>query len=345
MSVKKAVIGAGMLLALIAGVFFPAWTGAEDAKKKGKGEPTRSQPAQKNREAGTGEKKESTKTVVAKVNGVDITMESVIAMTNRMAGNRALGESASEGMEEIRQKALNQLIFQELAFQEAKARGLKVNEKELEGAMADVKVKRGGEEGYRKFLEGTGLSEKELRVEVERNLLLRKIFAQEVREKVKISEDELKRIYESEKAKYHKPEKVLVIDVVLFLSIEDKASEEKGETILRKIREDKERNPWNLSLDGTFIVREREIEKNKDRDLYEAARKLDVGELSGIIKTPDSLHIIKLKEYSPEEQIPFDKVKGNIERKLGAEAQQKRMHEWEAELKKGAKIEIMEANQ
>jgi PPIC-type PPIASE domain len=161
-------------------------------------------------------------------------------------------------------------------------------------------------------------------------------------EKTTVSEDDLKREYEKNKAAFLTPEKILVIDVVLFMIAGDKDSGKKAGIILSKIRDDPDMNPKNLEPDGTFIVREYELKKDKEKELYEAARKLREGELSGIITTPDSLHIIKIRQYSPENQLPFERVRGYIEGQLLAAARQKKLKEWEAELKKDAKIEIVE---
>jgi parvulin-like peptidyl-prolyl isomerase len=87
-------------------------------------------------------------------------------------------------------------------------------------------------------------------------------------------------------------------------------------------------------------VREVEVRKEKERELYEEAKKLQVGGLSGVITTPDSLHILRLKKFTPEKQLTFDQAKASLEGNLKREAVQKRMLEWEAELKRGATIEI-----
>ncbi len=47
---------------------------------------------------------------------------------------------------------------------------------------------------------------------------------------------------------------------------------------------------------------------------------------------------------SPHGQMTFEQAKGMIEQKLRAEAAEKRMRQWEKELKKNARIEIMEQN-
>ncbi len=88
-------------------------------------------------------------------------------------------------------------------------------------------------------------------------------------------------------------------------------------------------------------MREYTADKDTDKELIKAAKKLKVGEISGAIKASDSLHIIKLKEYVPEKQFTFDEVKGTIAAKLKSDAQMKITNEWVAALKKDAKIEIL----
>jgi parvulin-like peptidyl-prolyl isomerase len=87
-------------------------------------------------------------------------------------------------------------------------------------------------------------------------------------------------------------------------------------------------------------VRNVDILKDKQKELYAAARKLKAGGLSGVIKTSDGLHIIKLKTYSPERQLSFDEARGSLEGKFRVEAQQKRLEEWGRELRTNAKIEL-----
>jgi parvulin-like peptidyl-prolyl isomerase len=289
------------------------------------------------------EAREAGKTVAARVNGVEITTQSVMAMMSRIMAKKGHGDASHEGLKEIRRNALDRLIVQELALRKAKAAGFALERERIDSAIERTKASMGGEEGYRKYLEKEGMTEEELKGQLERSLTLEAILAKEVMDKVTVSEDELRKEYEEDKTKYLKPEKVYIVDVVLFMSPEDSASEAKAEAVLDKIKKDRDANPRNLVPDGTFIVREMDVRKDRDKELYEAARNLREGELSGIIKTPDSLHIVKLIQYTPEKQITFDEARGAIEGTLKARARQKRFREWEAELKQGAEIEIMES--
>jgi peptidyl-prolyl cis-trans isomerase SurA len=111
---------------------------------------------------------------------------------------------------------------------------------------------------------------------------------------------------------------------------------------LKKIKSDKDKDPWKLVLDGTFIVRALDIKKDKHKELYNSAKKLKVGQISNVIKTPTGLHILKLVEYSPERPATLEETRSYLESRLKPIEVEKRFKEWSEELKKDAKIEILE---
>ena len=329
---KKAVML--LLFSLLAGFTFTGKAVAENMQKTG---PEQAQTASGEDSAkATGEGGQ--KNAAAKVNGVVITNESVIRQMKIMLAQK----ERKEAPEELRKKALDRLIFQELAWQKAKADGLTVDKKTIDEAIEKIKTNYGGDTGFKAFLEQESLTEEGLRETLVKSYALKLITAREITEKVTVTEDELKQEYEKEKEKLRKPEKVTVIDVVFFLKLDDADSLKKVEEVLKKINDDGDRDPLKLVPDSTFLVREIELNKEKEPELYEAAKKLKEGELSGIIRTSDSLHLLKLKEYRPERQQTLDEVRRTIDVRLIAEARKKRLQEFEAELKKGAEIEIID---
>jgi parvulin-like peptidyl-prolyl isomerase len=159
--------------------------------------------------------------------------------------------------------------------------------------------------------------------------------------KVNVPEEEVRAEYEKEKYRYILPEKISVVDVWVIKN-EGKASQKKAKELLNKIKAEPNQDPYkSLVLDGSFIVRDLKIKKDQ-KELYEAAKKLAPGELSGVITMPSELHIIKLEKYSPERQATYDEVKDKVGLKFKVPAQEQRMKEWEEELKKGAKIVLVD---
>jgi parvulin-like peptidyl-prolyl isomerase len=285
---------------------------------------------------------EAKKVVVATVNGAPITVDLLVKMMNRLGAKDPTNQTP-ESAEELKKNALDKLILQELAYQKAKADGIKPEEKFIDEAIVNLKVNVGGEKEYAEFLAQQNVTEAELRAQVQRSLTLEIIFAREVSDKVSIPEDEVKKEYEKEKQRFILPEKVSVTDVFFNAKNADKASRKKANEVLKKIRADKGKDPWKLVLDGAFIVRNTDVRREKEKELYDAAKKLKVGELSGVIKASDGLHIIKLKAYAPEKQLSFDEARGSLEGKFRVPAQQQRLEEWGRELRKDAKIEIKDA--
>jgi parvulin-like peptidyl-prolyl isomerase len=285
--------------------------------------------------------------VAALVNGVEITREAVDTMMKSMAKGKVHGADSEENPEDLHKEALNQLILQELAYQKALSDGVTVDQKDVDNVLADIKKKLGDEGKYMEFLDKEKISEAEMRKRVQRNLVLSRFFnalKKEIYDNSKVSEEELKSEYEKDKEKYTRPEKIVVVDVVFFLKPDDADSLKKTNEILEKIQTDKEKDPWNLVLDGTFIVRDLEMKDGiQEEEIYNQAKKIQVGELSGVFLSSGTLHIIKLKEYTPFKQYTFEEVKSAVERKARGEAQKKFLAAWEAGLKKDARIEIMES--
>jgi foldase protein PrsA len=251
--------------------------------------------------------------------------------------------AAPESREETRRKALDRLIFQELAYEEAVRRGLRPEAASVDSALEQFMNRAGREKGYKDFLEKQSLTTADVRAQLERGLALRLITAREVTEKIKVSDEDVRKEYEQRKDQYVSPEKVNVTDVVFFLKLDDEASIKKAGEVMAAINADKDKNPWNLARDNAFVVRDLNIDKEKDPVLYEAARKLKEGELSGVLRTRDSLHIIQLTKYTPERQLPFEEVGYAIKGQMRSLAQKKRLEEWKQELRKDAKILLRDA--
>ncbi len=282
--------------------------------------------------------------VAAKVNGVDIMLDAVLSMEAQVnaeipQGSGPHGPQQRPDAETVRKEALYRLIFQELAWQKAGAVGIKVEQSAVDDALKTFRENVGGEEAYKQLLANERLSEAKLRDRLARNIAIQRIYAKEVLENISVPEVKMKEEYEKHKDQFLRQEQVDLVDVILFLDVADKGSVAKAEEVLKKIREN-DNDPKKLVQDGTFAVRDYDPRKDRDKELIEAARKLKPGEISGIITTGDSLHIIKLKSYLPEKQYTYDEVKSLIEQKLKNDEQKLRTKEWFEELKKDAKIEV-----
>ena len=275
---------------------------------------------------------------IVKVNGVEIS-SGALSKTEDLIRAQNLEAGRDSKDDEVRREAIDRLVLQELIYQRAGQLGMKANEKDIDLYIQKVRESAGSEEAYQEFLLREKLSEKDLRTEAERSILIRDLYAEEVTSRVVVPEQEMRAEYEKEKDKFTIPEKIVLTDVIFLLDPKDSSSIKKANDVLDILRDGK-KDPAQLESDGSFVVRELTNPGGTDLPLREEAAKLKEGELSGVIITGGNIHIIKLRTYSRKKLFEFDAVKRMIENNLRAEATKIRLQEWKTKLKSSADIEI-----
>lgn len=140
---------------------------------------------------------ESKKIVVARVNDTEITMHSLIREMNIIAPN-IIGDKkpSPEITERIKGIALQRLITKELFIQEARKKGINIPEAQINHVIENIKKMYGSEKAYGDYLKEKGLTEEELKKEIERGHLYELFTAKFVYEKIEIKEEEIKERFE-----------------------------------------------------------------------------------------------------------------------------------------------------
>jgi hypothetical protein len=150
---------------------------------------------------------ESKKTVVARVNGVNITMFELLKEMNEIGQQHIKsGEKRDPKLDEkVRKEALDRLIYVELAVQAAIRKGMGVPPQRIDYEFNKGKAALKTEEAYKKRLETLGLTEEGLKKQIERDILVDMITEEEIFKKVKIDPEQVKETYAREKASYKDP--------------------------------------------------------------------------------------------------------------------------------------------
>jgi hypothetical protein len=140
---------------------------------------------------------ESKQVIVAKVNGEAITMFSLLREMNTIAPQYLTpGQPATPEINtKIRKDALNTLITQELAVQEAIKRGMKVKPEAIDSEIKKIRASKGTEDAYQDYLGNQGLTENELRKTIEQDTLFEMIAAQEIDAKIAVTNAALRERY------------------------------------------------------------------------------------------------------------------------------------------------------
>jgi len=289
--------------------------------------------------------KEAAETIVARVEGVDINKLVLINMMNKVAKiyYKDVKEPTAEIALEIKKKALDRLIFEELAFLEAMRQEIKIPQKNIETVIKNLKIAYETEEGYQGYLDSIGLTEDGLRARILRGHLLQTITAREVYAKVTVDEKEYKKLYKEyqDAGKLMKADKFTVKDVLLMDNEDKESVRENANKLLAELK--KNGNDFGkLMLDGTFIVRRLPVIQRRNPVIYEQMQNMEIGQLSGVVEDGGTFHIFKVLERELARDLTEKEARDFLENRLLFPAQEKKRAEWMEELRKDAKIEILD---
>lgn len=287
---------------------------------------------------------EARKKVVARVNGAEINMYDLLGMMNRVvaAFYKGLEEPSKEVTTEIKQRALDRLIFEELAVKEAVKQGIKPKAEKVKEAIDNLKNSYGSEKGFQEYLADLAQTEQQLKARIERGQLLEGITGREVYQKTSSDPKAITRLYKEYKAAGKlKTAPIYVVEEVLVLAGKDeqetKASAERVLAELKRNNNDFEK----LMLDGTFIVRRLSVTKEKNPKVFAKMQGMKIGEFSGAVQDGESYHIFKVVESKPGHELTKKESHKMLEDRLAPYFQEQRRAEWVKKLRKGAKIEIL----
>ncbi len=279
--------------------------------------------------------------IVATVNGVPIKASELEQAIDRLIPRISFhGEVSEEKRAELRDKALDDLISMELRYQDATAKGVKLDTKMVKEQMAAIRGQFNAKSDYEKALKRAGMTESTLRQQVEKEVLVYQLTQKTVVEPSRMADEALKEYYEKNRSKFRQPERVRLR--VISVKEESKAREayEKiraGEdfgSVAAKMSED---NYRIMGGDTGYVHKGRFIP-----EIENLAWKLPNGAVGGPVQGQGNgtWFIIKVEDKSPERDLPFEEVKDKLRADLESKRSNELMAKWLAELKAKSRIEI-----
>ena len=252
---------------------------------------------------------------------------------------------------------LEDLIDAEVLYQQSQKEGIKVDEQTIDKKIEGFKKRFSGESGnkvanekaYKMALKRMHISEKELRSKIERALAMNQLLDTNVRKKITVTEEELKKYYNNNQNLFKQKEQVKFSRI--FIKVPPNAEEsikiqarKKIETIQNKAQQGEDFGKLAKTYsEGPAAKHEGNvgyIDKGHMKKPFEdAAFSLNVGEVSEIIETQHGYYLIKVTDKKPAGIIPYKEVLPMIERQLKKEKKKTETKAYIENLKKAAKIE------
>ncbi len=292
--------------------------------------------------------------VVAVVNQEIITFSEVEKMSRSLQVEIQTEDRLErrERVQEIFRKVLEKLIEEKLIDQEAKKSGVKVTSKEVEGAIEEVKRRHAvNQENFEKLLAAEGMTLEAFKKEMEKQILRGKVINWAVKVEPTAGEKELRDFYQKHIDRYRVNESYRISHILF--PIPKDTSLEQGREIRKRSQKVLERIKGGEDFGEMALRYSEDPSSRKDRGdmgyfkrgellpaLEREALRLQVGEVSGVIRTEFGFHIIKLLDRKGNEPPPFEEVKEKVQADYYASEMEKAYLQFLSKLKEKSIIEI-----
>lgn len=266
------------------------------------------------------------------------------------------GEELKGKLRELHKEALEDLISTRLILKSYEA-DTKLNkaavEKHVEGKVSEFIQERfnGDRQEFLKALQAERMPMEEWRKRLRERIVVGLMRSREVDSHVVISPREIRKVYERDSAKYQRPERVK-LRVILVRGTTNETDRvvraQHAKTIEAKLQS---------GADFAETARQYSEDKSADKggewgwmavgdmrqELNAVVTSLDRGRVSGVVVMDGDYYLLKVEDREKAGVIPFDEVRGAIEKDLRRRESRRLFTLWIERLKKDAFIEIVDS--
>lgn len=240
-------------------------------------------------------------------------------------------------IKELKEKILEQMIDEKILISEAKRKKVKVNNKEIQDGIGEIRKRFDTEEEYNQELARQGLAEEEFRGQVKEQLMVMKLIDQEVKAKViPPTDSEIEDFYKQNESEMVEPEQMRVRHILIKVdeNTDKKEALKKIREILKEVKKGKtsfaelakkysEGPSAPRGGDLGFFIRGQMV-----REFEEAAFVLKVGEISNVVETEYGYHIIQCIEKKASEKKSLEEIRDYLRNFIFQKKMEERYEKW-----------------
>jgi len=234
---------------------------------------------------------------------------------------------------------LDMLITEKLLQTEIKAQGISAKDDEIDRYIEEIQTRNGvDKEQFQKLLKEQGMTPEAYRAKVKNEIEKAQLVNREIRQRVNVSPEEIKRWYDAHADDYAIAERLRVRDI--FFSLDDAATDEDVAHVRAKALEVRELAVGGKDFaalaqqysDGPGADKGGELGTFKrgelDPALDEAAFALEPKKVSEPIRSGGGFHLLRVDERIAAGKRPLEEVKDEIRESLYNDALEERFQNW-----------------
>ena len=292
---------------------------------------------------------------VAKVNGAVLTdrdlnreMMNVFPYAKQHGGKFPKDSEA-----QIRQKALKNIEFEELAYQTAVKNGMTVPPAKLSGAKKEFRAQFQTEAQYQEYLkvEQKG-SEQELQSSIRRSLLIDQYLVAQIDNKARCTDAQVREFYDKNPQYFQKPDSVWLQTITIAYGqtptpVEKQEARKKAEDALKQAKAAKDYESFGMlaekiSMDDWHVMMGDHKWLHRGR-MPEAVEKvvftMQAEQISEIIDTGDSFCIARVNQREAAHLVKYSEVKDKVKQEMERRKAEELRASLEKKIRTNAKIE------
>ena len=300
--------------------------------------------------------------VVARVNGKDIDGKYIRFEFGRVLA-RTKDKVSPDDQKKIIRGIIDKEVVRELVYQEGRTKSIEVAPETIEQEMKLIREPYASDEEFENTLKERDISLDELRHSITVDYMARQLLDEQVKGQIHISDEDVKKYYEGNKEKFYRPQAYRVSHIfIAFFPPDLVKSTPRQELMARKdeliaaadLKINNVLKEVNAGADFAALAKKYSDDAGSrdnggdldfiymgvfDTSFDEEVKKLEIGHVSGVVKTEYGFHIVKLLEKRDPEYAKFEEMEGVIQSHLFNEEAQNKVRGYLDDLRKKAKIE------
>jgi len=276
--------------------------------------------------------------VIARVNGESVPLrEFQVNFLQLKSEQDEIAQKNLKLLDDLKVRALNEVIIITLIRQEANKRKVVVAKEEVEGRLANWKDSY-PVGGWDEMLRKQNTSEDFLRRRIEDQLLIEKVTTELFAAETRVSDEEMKKFFKTNEHEFTRPERVHVHQILLTVEGEELPQKIRQEILSGKITFESAARKYSQSPDAAKGGDLGFFAKNEKLPAFNEAFALPVGAISKPIKSRFGFHLLKVVEKQLSKKLSFEEAREDITKQLRRGKEVKIYREWVSKLLKDGAI-------